>query len=135
MFSASHFYRQEKFSDVENAEIFGACFSPHGHGHNYVLEVVLEGTLPDGYRPMIIRQSLEQILIEVTRTLDHKHLNFEVQEFRTLVPTTENIVLYLRERVLRQIEELIAQKALDRSVVFKGLKLFETPDLWVEVLG
>jgi 6-pyruvoyltetrahydropterin/6-carboxytetrahydropterin synthase len=142
MFSAGHFYYQERFSDVENSRVFGACFSPFGHGHNYVLEVQIEGSVQSEFKPILDAQLFEKLLTEVLLPLDHKHLNFEVPEFcnpksteePTVVPTTENIALYLRSRVTREIALMKAQRMIRESVRLKGLKLFESPELWVEII-
>lgn len=117
-FSSAHFYKQEKFSDDENRTTFGACYTTYGHGHNYVLEVFIEGVV----------DALDSALFAVVSELDHRHLNFDVPAFAPSggrVPTTENIALYLRDRLLERLGT--GDGRLQR------LRLYETDDLWVEV--
>jgi len=121
-FSSAHFYKQEKFSDAENRATFGACYTPYGHGHNYVLEVLVNGSAPAG--------DLDRVLREVVAELDHHHLNFDVAAFRErggAVPTTENIALYLRARLIERWQ--------GTRLRLQRVRLYETDDLWVEVEG
>ena len=91
-FSASHICRQPDLSAEENTRIYGEAANPHGHGHNYVVEVSLEGT-PDPVTGMVLDlKELKEILNrEVVTPYDHRFLNYEVPPFDRLVPTTENM--------------------------------------------
>ena len=87
-FSASHRYNNPALSAEENQRIFGKCNNPHGHGHNYTLEVTVAGE-PDPVTGMVVdladlKKILEQ---EVMRRMDHRHLNFEVPELAGQIPT------------------------------------------------
>ena len=79
VFSASHRLYNDKLSEEENEKIFGKCSNKNGHGHNYVVEVIVAGK-PDpktGY--VIDLKLLKQIIIEhVIKKVDHKHLNADV---------------------------------------------------------
>ncbi|MCZ6514233.1 MAG: 6-carboxytetrahydropterin synthase [Acidobacteria bacterium] len=91
-FAAAHRLHNERLSDEENARLYGKCNNPHGHGHNYTLEVTVAGPL-DPRTGMVMNladldASVEQ---EVLERFDHVHLNLDVESFRSRVPTTENL--------------------------------------------
>jgi 6-pyruvoyltetrahydropterin/6-carboxytetrahydropterin synthase len=127
LFSTAHLYRQSKFSHAENLAHFGACFSEHGHGHNYVIVVELAGEIDQQTGLIMNLTDLDQWLTDVVSPLDHHHVNFDVPEFQDTVPTTENLALYCRTRLLRRLQ---TEKAPLQLV---SLKLYETDDLWVEI--
>jgi len=132
LFSSAHFYKQCQFTDEENRRTFGACYTPFGHGHNYVLEIFIEGPIDPESRRVIQPSALDGLLEAVTAPLDHHHLNFDLAPFKGdegLVPTTENIALYLRAEVLKGLG------AMSPALRLKRLRLFETDDLWVELEG
>jgi len=91
-FSASHLYHNPAFSAEENRRVFGKCNNPHGHGHNYVLEVTVAGT-PDPNTGMVLDlKELKEILQrEIIERMDHRFLNYEVPELAGQIPTCENI--------------------------------------------
>src|SRR3982750_895958 len=93
-FSASHVCRSPALSDEENLRTYGAAANPHGHGHNYIVEVAIEGE-PDPITGMILDlKRLKDILEEnVLSVYDHRLLNVEVKPFDTIVPTVENIAV------------------------------------------
>lgn len=122
-FSASHLYHNPNFSAEENRRIFGKCNNPHGHGHNYTLEVTVAGE-PDPLTGMVLDlKALKEILErEVIERMDHRHLNYEVPELTGQIPTCENIV-----RVIWQLlERRITQGKLHR------VRLYESPDLFAD---
>jgi 6-pyruvoyltetrahydropterin/6-carboxytetrahydropterin synthase len=119
-FSAAHLYHQKKWSEAENQAGFGKCFTAHGHGHNYRLEVGFQVGFQSTQAP---RADLQKAVRAATDTLDHQHLNFVVPEFKDLVPTTENIAQYL----LKKLHEGCPNEAISY------IKLFEMNDLWVEI--
>ncbi len=127
-FSASHICAIPGLSPEENYAIYGDESSPNGHGHNYVLEVVLEGT-PDPKTGMIIDlKDVKEILEkEVVQPFDHRHLNHEVSAFKETVPTPENIAIYIWNRLVPYFENSQARLAL--------VRLRETDDLYVEYDG
>lgn len=91
-FSAAHRLYNPKFSEIENKKIFGKCSNPNGHGHNYVLEVVVSGN-PDKETGFVINISeLKEIIKEhILEKVDHKNLNVETDFLKDTIPTTENI--------------------------------------------
>ncbi|HWU44417.1 MAG TPA: 6-carboxytetrahydropterin synthase [Bdellovibrio sp.] len=119
-FSSAHLYFQPQWSAEKNLQNFGRCFTEHGHGHNYVLEVsfkVSESNLPEK------KKSYQTLLKELCSRLDHEHLNFVIPEFKKIIPTTENILLYFEKKL----------KDSAAGPHLAGLKLFEMKDLWTEI--
>jgi len=127
-FSASHVCRNPRLSDDENRELFGMAANPHGHGHNYVVEVSLRGD-PDPVTGMVLDlKELKEILNEqVVTPYDHRFLNYEVPPFDRVVPTTENIALDIWRRLEPHLSK---EKSKLHSV-----RVYETPDLYVDYFG
>ena len=128
-FSASHLYHNPEFSPEENRRIFGKCNNPHGHGHNYVLEVTVAGE-PDPRTGMVLDlKELKDILQrEILDRMDHRFLNYEVPELAGKIPTTETIAM--------TIWTLLAPRINDRGQGrLHRVRLYETPDLYVDCLG
>jgi len=125
-FSASHVCRVDSLSEAENQELFGPAANPHGHGHNYVVEVTLEGD-PDPLTGMVIdlRELKEILEEEVLTPMDHRFLNHEVKPFDTVIPTTENIA--------REIWRRLDARAWKLNASLAKVRLFETPDLYVDI--
>jgi 6-pyruvoyltetrahydropterin/6-carboxytetrahydropterin synthase len=122
-FSASHLYNNPAFSAGENRRIFGKCNNPHGHGHNYALEVTIAGE-PDATTGMVLDLTeLKGILErEVMQRMDHRFLNYEVAELKGKIPTSENIAIV--------IWELLAPKI--RKGRLHRVRLYESPDLFAD---
>ena len=125
-FSASHFCRVPGLSEAENRELFGEEANLNGHGHNFIVEVTLEGE-PDPVTGMVIDLKRVRTILEeeVTNPMDHRFLNYEVSPFERIVPTTPNIA----KEIWRRLEARLT--GLDYSLA--GVRLFETADLYVEV--
>ena|ERR1700742_2032128 len=127
-FSASHYYHQPEFSEAENRRLFGKCNNPNGHGHNYTLELTVKGTVNPQSGFVLNLVDLKDILNrEVMDVFDHRHLNKEVPEFATRIPTTENIAISIWNRVAPKLEPLGAE--------IHRVRLYETPDLFVDYYG
>lgn len=127
-FSASHICRSPQLSDEENQRLFGLAANPRGHGHNYVVEVSLEGE-PDPVTGMVLDlKELKEILTrEIVEPYDHRFLNFEVPPFDRQVPTTENIARDIWRRLEPRLN--VGQKKLH------AVRVYETPDLYVDYFG
>ncbi len=127
-FSASHRCASDSLSEAENVALYGAEANAAGHGHNYTLEVNLEGE-PDPVTGMIIDLKDVKAMLEreVVGPMDHRHLNREVAPFDRVVPTTENLAV----EIFRRLAPGFAQG----PARLKSVKLFETDDLWVEYEG
>jgi 6-pyruvoyltetrahydropterin/6-carboxytetrahydropterin synthase len=96
-FAASHRLHTPALSDQENRRLYGKCNNPHGHGHDYVLDVTIEG-LPDASGQIAHRDTLDNLVrSSVLSQLDHRNLNEDRPEFRSDVPTTENLAMLVRK--------------------------------------
>ena len=92
-FNAAHRLADPRVSDAENARLFGPCANPNFHGHNYNLDVSVIGPVDPATGYVIDIQTLKNLVeTHVLAKLDHRNLNLDVAEFRTLNPTAENIV-------------------------------------------
>lgn len=128
-FNAAHRYHRDDWTEARNREVFGACANPHGHGHNYLLEATVEGEPDPETGFSVDLGALDEVLREeVVLRLDHQHLNHAVPEFGAgrRVPTTENLVMYLWDRIAPRI---VGGARLTR------LRLREDVDLWVDYEG
>jgi 6-pyruvoyltetrahydropterin/6-carboxytetrahydropterin synthase len=125
-FSASHYYQNPDFSAEENRRIFGKCSNPHGHGHNYTLEVTVAGEIDPATGMVMDLKELKKLLeSEVLEAMDHKFLNKEVPAFEATIPTTENIAV----EIWRRLAPKLNFGKLHR------IRLYETPDLFVDYFG
>jgi 6-pyruvoyltetrahydropterin/6-carboxytetrahydropterin synthase len=125
-FSASHVCANPALSQEENHRIYGANANPHGHGHNYVLEVTVEGTADPVTGMVFDLRELKEILHqEVVDPMDHRFLNREVPPFDRLVPTAENIAAEIWRRVEPRVQR--------PGVRLRNVRLWETADLYVDV--
>ncbi len=126
-FSASHVCRLPHLSDEHNRALYGEGANRNGHGHNYVLEVTVEGD-PDPLTGMVLDlKDLKDILEqEIIAPMDHRFLNYEVEPFSTVVPTTENVA----SEIWRRLEKRLSTSTTNLAKV----RLFETADLYVDVL-
>ena len=124
-FSASHACLNPALGPEENRALYGEDSNPNGHGHNYVVEVSIEGD-PDPVSGMVfdLKRLKAVIRREVIEPFDHRFLNREVEPFDRVVPTTENIA----REIWRRLEpELAAANARLHRV-----RLYETEDLYVD---
>jgi 6-pyruvoyltetrahydropterin/6-carboxytetrahydropterin synthase len=91
-FNAAHRLFREDWSDEKNLEIFGKCSNPNYHGHNYVLEVIVEGAIDAETGYVIDLKVLKEIIHEhILDRFDHRNLNLDCLEFEGINPTAENI--------------------------------------------
>jgi 6-pyruvoyltetrahydropterin/6-carboxytetrahydropterin synthase len=126
-FSASHVCRVESLSDQENFQLYGEESHAAGHGHNYIVEVTVEGD-PDPVTGMVMDlKALKDILErEIILPMDHRFLNFEVPPFDRTVPTAAN----LANEIWRRLDGLLRGPNFNLAKI----RLFEGPDLYVDVL-
>ncbi|MFH1681541.1 MAG: 6-carboxytetrahydropterin synthase [Candidatus Eisenbacteria bacterium] len=99
-FCASHRLHEPGLSDDQNREVFGKCNNPSGHGHNYVVEVTVGGEVDPRTGTVGNLREIDRVMDgRVIEYLDHKHLNSDVEEFRDLNPTAENIARVIWDRL------------------------------------
>ena len=127
-FSASHVCANPGWSEERNHAVYGANANPNGHGHNYVLEVTIEGE-PDPVTGMVfdLRELKEILNEEVVEPMDHRFLNKEVSPFDRVVPTTENVAIEIWNRLDGRIK--------GKGVGLRNVRLYETSDLFVDYSG
>ncbi|MBK8518694.1 MAG: 6-carboxytetrahydropterin synthase [Saprospiraceae bacterium] len=117
-FNAAHRLNNPKWSVEQNKEVFGLCNNNNYHGHNYELEVKLTGEInPDTGYVYDMKLLADILRDEIENRFDHKNLNLDTEEFKTLIPSAENIAIVIYDILRRKLE-----KNLDISV-----KLWETP--------
>ena len=99
-FAASHRLHSAKFSEEENRRLYGKCSNPHGHGHNYVVEVAVTGPVDPATGMIANLADLDSFVRrEIIEAFDYKYFNEEVAAFRDSVPTTENLVSEIYRRL------------------------------------
>ncbi len=115
-------------SQEDNVALFGAAANPHGHGHNYAVEVTLSGE-PDPVTGMVMDlKKLKEILNrEVVEPYDHRFLNYEVPPFDRVIPTAENVAIDIWQRLAPHFESGRGR--------LHGIRVFETPDYFVDYYG
>jgi 6-pyruvoyltetrahydropterin/6-carboxytetrahydropterin synthase len=127
-FSASHVCGQPTLSPEQNRELYGAAANPSGHGHNYVLEVTLEGEADPVTGMVFDLKTLKDIIQQqVIEPMDHRFLNYEVPPFDRIVPTTENVAAEIWRRLAPQFTAGRAR--------LENVRLYETEDLYVDYRG
>jgi 6-pyruvoyltetrahydropterin/6-carboxytetrahydropterin synthase len=101
IFSASHRLHREEFSEEQNRAVYGKCNNPHGHGHNYALEVTVSGQVHPATGMVCNLVDLDAAVRgEVLERFDHVNLNLR-PEFATDVPTTEKLIAVIYD-ILKQ---------------------------------
>src|SRR4051812_41289854 len=121
-FNAAHRVHNPALSEAENLRLFGKCNNPNWHGHNYILDVSVTGSMdPTTGYVMDLAQLKAVVEREVVDKVDHKNFNLEVDFMKDIIPTTENIVVAMWE----VLEPAIRPATLTRLV------LWETPNNYV----
>ena len=107
--AASHRLHAEEYDETRNRAVYGKCNNPHGHGHNYIVEVTMAGPV-DSVTGMVTNLAdLDQFAqAEVIARFDHQNLN-TLPEFAELVPTTENFAMVL-ERIFRRYPAAVLER-------------------------
>ena len=117
-FSAGHRLHNDALSPEENRRVYGKCNNPNGHGHNYLLELTVSGNIDPATGMIFDLVALDGIVNRrVLDKFDHKNLNLDMENFRALVPTTENLCLEIYRLLREPLEEAGAQRELRLSRV------------------
>ena len=125
-FNAAHKLYNPSLSNEENFEIFGKCSYENFHGHNYELIVKILGDIDPKTGMVMDLSNLKKIIkIEVEDLLDHKNLNLDIPYFKDIIPTTENLAIFIWNKLNSAIK-------LDCEL---SIVLYETPRNYVEYSG
>ena len=125
-FNAAHRLHNPEWNDEKNLEVFGKCSNPNYHGHNYTLDVWIEGEI-DPITGMVINLKTVKDIIKkfILDEFDHRNLNLDCNAFKNLNPTAENIVWVIWKKLRNRLGE-----EFNLSV-----RLYETPRNFVEFNG
>lgn len=124
-FSSSHRLYSNQLTEKENWEVFDKCSYENGHGHNYQLFITLKG-YADPITGMLMNVSeLKEIVQQhVLDEFDHRHLNKDIEEFKSLQPTVENIIVVIWKKLKPHCKNLLYE-----------LKLTETENIYTTYKG
>ena len=126
-FCAAHRLHRDDWSDEQNREVFGECSNPNWHGHNYTLDVTLEGPVDPSTGFVMDLRGLKGVLQErVVKDIDHRNLNLDVTWLEGLMPSTENVAVAIWSRIAA---------GLPSGVRLHRIFLRESPNNAVEYLG
>jgi 6-pyruvoyltetrahydropterin/6-carboxytetrahydropterin synthase len=126
VFSASHRLWNQELSEVQNFELYDKCAGQNGHGHNFILEVTVAGSVKkkSGFAVDFIKLK-HLIRTEIVDKVDHKHLNYDVDFLKGTIPTAENIV--------RAFWDVLESKCGETKLY--SIRLHETENNMVEYRG
>lgn len=122
-FAAAHRYIKPEWDEAKNRAVFGLCYNPPAHGHNYMVEVTVVGEV-DAKTGMVVNLfDLKRILLDVLEEFDHKNLNLDMAYFKDRIPTSENLarLLWTKLEVQKDIGTL------------HTVRLYEDEDLYAEI--
>lgn len=125
-FSAAHRLHNPDLSDDQNRKLFGKCNNPHGHGHNYLVDITI-GIDDSAYGDSInLVSELEATVRQhVIDRVDHRNLNVEIDEFASLNPTVENIAIVVWNWISNG----------RCPGILKNVRVYETPKTWADFSG
>ena len=99
-FSASHRLHSAALPEDVNRELYGKCNNPYGHGHDYVLDVTVEGPLEESTGRVCNLATLDELVTRyVLKDVDHRNINEDMPDFQSVVPTSENLTAAIEERL------------------------------------
>ena len=125
-FNAAHKLYRPDWTDEKNHEVFGSCANKNFHGHNYELIVSLTGEIDKETGYVYDLGKLKGIIkSEVEDYLDHKNLNLDIDDFKNLNPSAENIAVLIYNRLIKHFDDSYKLK----------ITLYETPRNFVEYSG
>lgn len=122
-FAAAHRYIKADWDEAKNREVFGPCYNPPAHGHNYMVEVTVVGEVDPKTGMVVNLFDLKRVLLDVLEEFDHKNLNLDMSYFTDRIPTSENLARLLWTK-------LEMQQDIGR---LHALRLYEDEDLYAEV--
>lgn len=126
-FCAAHRLHREDWSEEQNREVFGDCSNPNWHGHNYVLDVTVEGPVdPETGFVMDLKHLKQAMAARVVDDVDHRNLNLEVEWMGGVIPSTENFAVAIWERLAGAMPDgvtlcrVVVQETPNNSVEYTG---------------
>ncbi len=125
-FCASHRLYNPEYSDERNAQVFGLCNNPNGHGHNYVMEVTVRGEVHPETGMVLDLKALKQLVNEeIILKVDHKNLNVDVPFLNDVIPTAENLAIRFWEILEPKLEggglyEIKLYESERNFVIYRG---------------
>ncbi len=122
-FAAAHRYHRPEWDEAKNRAVFGRCYNPPAHGHNYLLDVTVSGEVDPKTGMVINLFDLKRVLLGVLEEFDHKNLNLDMPYFTDRIPTSENLARVLWTK-------LAEQKDIG---VLHSIRLYEDEDLYADV--
>jgi 6-pyruvoyltetrahydropterin/6-carboxytetrahydropterin synthase len=129
-FAASHRLHSGALSDDENWRVYGKCNNPHGHGHNYIVEISVSGNVDPATGMIVNLADLDGFVErEVIEAFDHKSLNEDVAAFQNRVPTTENICIEIFDRLkhfpLAKVERVRVEETSNNAFEYAGQQILD----------
>ncbi len=125
-FSAAHRLHSPDLTADENRAVYGKCNNPNGHGHNYVVEVTIaQNNCPSTGALIELGKFQDTVNRLIIDRLDHKHLNLDVDYFRNVIPSVENISIAIWDWLDGQFDTAQLSK----------IRVYETPKTWAEYSG
>ena len=122
-FAAAHRYIKAEWDEAKNRAVFGPCYNPPAHGHNYMVEVTVSGEVDPKTGMVVNLFDLKRVLLDVLEEFDHKNLNLDMPYFEGRIPTSENLACVLW-----------AKLATQNSIgVLHAIRLYEDEDLYADV--
>jgi 6-pyruvoyltetrahydropterin/6-carboxytetrahydropterin synthase len=122
-FAAAHRYIKAEWDEAKNRAVFGPCYNPPAHGHNYMVEVTVLGEVDPKTGMVVNLFDLKSILLTVLKEFDHKNLNLDMPYFEGRIPTSENLAHVLWTKLDRQKD----------IGTLHAIRLYEDEDLYAEV--
>jgi 6-pyruvoyltetrahydropterin/6-carboxytetrahydropterin synthase len=122
-FAAAHRYVKPEWDEAKNRAVFGPCYNPPAHGHNYMVEVTVSGEVDPKTGMVVNLFDLKRILLDVLEEFDHKNLNLDMPYFKDRIPTSENLARVLWTKL---------DKRHDIGTLH-AIRLYEDEDLYAEV--
>ncbi len=125
-FCASHRLYNPEYSDEKNAQVFGLCNNPNGHGHNYVMEVTIRGEVHPETGMVLDLKALKKLVNEeIILKVDHKNLNVDVPFLKNIIPTAENLAIQFWEVLESRLEsgqlhEIKLYESERNFVIYRG---------------
>jgi 6-pyruvoyltetrahydropterin/6-carboxytetrahydropterin synthase len=125
-FNSAHRLYRKDWSDEKNFEVFNKCSNPNFHGHNYELIVSLTGVIDKETGYVFDLGILSNLIkLHIENSFDHKNLNIEVEEFKNLNPTAENISVVIYDKLIKHLPNHLELE----------ITLYETPRNFVTYAG